>query len=411
MKSKEKSITRPAAAQTEGIDLLAILLVLVKYRKFIIIFTVAAAALILAFMLITAAVPPEISPLPDYYRASAVISINQRMYSDVLSGVFSSVLSNDSTADFGYSLPGFSYGEYIMRLIRSRTILDKLVEESGFAERRTSEQLSLRLRDAILENLILDYDEKTLMISISYEDYDPAFAAGVVNRLVALLGERILELNKSRSSYQYDLLAKKLDELKVELNGLEVKIKELQTKYGVIEIDQLSDEKTTLLANLRSQLILKEVELRAYETSSQIEDPTRIRLRSERDSLRQLIAEVEAGSSGLQEGLPGQTLLSEITLEFAHLERDYRIQGKIYETLLQEYAITKVKLSLVSEEPVFQVIENAEVPDTKWGPSRTPISIALAVAAFISSCVLVLIFNALHKRNLIKKPFLNRTMK
>lgn len=398
---KEKHVVQP---RMEGIDLLAIFLVLLKYRKFISIVSFLAVAGILAFMIFSAIVPPEASPFPDTYRASAVISLNQRVYSDVLTSVFSPGISNVSATEQGQSLLGFNYGEYVMRLLRSKSVTDVIAAEFDVAGRyHTDGRFSGRVRAQILNRLFLSYDEKTLMITISYEDVDPEFAAHMTNRLVEILGERILYLKESRSSYQKDLLKKKLDELQAGLDELETKIKDFQAKYGVIEVDKLSDEKIALLANLRSQLVLKEVELRSYETSSQIEDPSLIKLRSERETLRQLIAEIETGNSGLQNGLPSQTLLSEIVLEYSHLERDYRIQEKIYETLLLEFEITKIRLSLVGEEPTFQVIETAEVPDTKWGPARTLWTVTLSVAAFILCCIVVLIYNALRERDLIRK--------
>ncbi|HEQ71866.1 MAG TPA: hypothetical protein ENN69_05200, partial [Spirochaetia bacterium] len=394
--------TKRNSKPEEGIDLLHIAIVLLKHRKFILIFTASAAALILLFAFVTAVVPPQFSMLPDVYRAYAVISINQRAYSDVLSSIFSPGASQELTMDMTPTFLSFSYGEYIIRLIQTKSILNKIGEEFDIAERYGSGgERTGRMRKALLKHLYLDYDEKTMTVTISFEDYDSVFSQKVTNRFVELLDERILELKENRSTYQKDLLEKKLVEVKDQLGDLEDRMKQLQAKYGVLRSQELSEEKLTVLANLRSQLILKEMEIRTYENSATIEDPTLRRLRAERNNLQRLINELEKGSSRLQDQLPSQKLLPEIVLEFAHLERDLKIQEKIYEILLQEFQITKIKLSLVGEEPLFQLLEDADVPDTKYGPNRSLLCLSVTVVAFGIACVLVLLYHSLKKKNII----------
>lgn len=396
-----RTVTKPPLTHrpTDGIDLLGIVFTLLRHKKFIIIATLGCALIILVVVFVTAIIPPELSFLPDYYRATTTISLNQRVYSDVLSSMFSPAGSINREMEFSSTFIGFDFGEYLIKLIKGETILNRLGTALDVGKKyRTDDRRLGRIRGEILKHLNLEYESKTLTVTLSYEDYDPFFAQNMTNRLVSLLGERLLELKESRNSYQKDLLQKKLAEVQDQLGSLEDKIKELQSKYGVIEVEKLSDEKISMLANLRSQLVLKEMEIRIYQQSARIEDPALANLKAERNNLQRAITELESGFSGKNSVLPSQRMLPEIVLEFSHLTRDLKIQEKIYEILLQEFEITKIKLSLASEEPSFQVLEEAALPDTKVGPNRSIICIVLSSLCFGIICLGVLIYDGLRKK-------------
>jgi len=79
----------------------------------------------------------------------------------------------------------------------------------------------------------------------------------------------------------------------------------------------------------------------------------------------------------------------ELALEFAHLKRDLFVQEKIYEVLTQQYELAK--LSIEGEEPIFQILELAEVPDKKSAPRRSIICMVTVVVVFFLSIIAVFI--------------------
>ena len=159
-----------------------------------------------------------------------------------------------------------------------------------------------------------------------------------------------------------------------------------------VSIEELATEQITMLAELRSQLILKEVEINTYSDLSRIQDPVIKRLKSERDNLLKLIREVESGFSTYEDIMPAQKDLPKLALEFAHLKRDLLVQEKIYEILTPQYELAK--LSIEGAEPLFQILELADVPDRKSGPSRSIICIVTVFVAFFLSIIAAFFLNA-----------------
>ncbi|MBA7680810.1 hypothetical protein ES703_89131 [subsurface metagenome] len=154
----------------------------------------------------------------------------------------------------------------------------------------------------------------------------------------------------------------------------------------MLTIEELAASQATLLADLRSQLILKEMEIKNYTQFTKIEDPVLIRLKAERDNILELIEQKERDFS--RKDLPA------LSLEFARLRMALDIQTRIFESLSEQYEI--IKLTLESE-PVFQVLELAEVPDIKSGPSRSKICMVTVLIAFAGSIILAFFLNTINK--------------
>jgi len=377
--------------EEDEIDLLSLFGVLFKYKLFIIITTLISALSVVAFSILSLRLPPEKSPLPNKYRPEALILVQDQQQGGVSSMLSSSGLG--TLAGLAGVSPGSSYGELAEKLLKSKSILDKIVEEYKIVEKyKIKEHLKAASRQIILNNSRFEYDNKTKTITISFEDIDPVFAANVVNRLVELLDQRFATIGGNRNLTQKNLLENKLADVSTEMARLEALIQDFQLKHGVLSIEELAKEQITMLAGLRSQLILKEVEIKTYSDLSRIQDPVIKRLKSERDNLLKLIREVESGFSSYEDIMPAQKDLPELALEFAHLKRDLFVQEKIYEILTQQYELTK--LSIEGEEPIFQILELAEVPDRKSGPSRSIICIVTVFVAFFLSIITAFILNA-----------------
>jgi uncharacterized protein involved in exopolysaccharide biosynthesis len=91
---------------------------------------------------------------------------------------------------------------------------------------------------------------------------------------------------------------------------------------------------------------------------------------------------------------------SSVMLESTRMELELEAQKEVYTQLKTQYELVKVQLA--SETPVFQVLEYAEIPDQKSGPSRGLLCIVVAFASFFLSVFLAFILNAID--NVRKDP-------
>ncbi len=83
-----------------------------------------------------------------------------------------------------------------------------------------------------------------------------------------------------------------------------------------------------------------------------------------------------------------------IMLDSSLLKLELSAQQQIYSQLKVQYE--SLKVTMASEQPVFQILEYAEVPDRKSAPSRGKLCIIITFAAFFISVFLAFAINAVQ---------------
>lgn len=89
-----------------------------------------------------------------------------------------------------------------------------------------------------------------------------------------------------------------------------------------------------------------------------------------------------------------------VILEMTRLQMELEAQKKVYTELKTQYELLKVEMA--SETPVFQILELAEVPDRKSGPSRGLLCIIVTFAAGFFAVMLAFALEAIE--NVKKDP-------
>ncbi len=368
------------------------LAILWKYRWLIVAVTAAATIGVLAFCAASILLPPEKSPLPNQYTASATILVQKSPENDLSSSIRSALGILTSPAD---TSTGFDAGAFLLMVLQSRTFLDKIAEEFAIVDKfHIKDQIKSRSRKVLVANLHFDNNRAAAAITISYKDTDPVFAKNLTNRMVSLLSDWYSQNMGSSKQRQKQLLEEKITEVKADIDTLESRQNELQKKYGVLTAQDLGASQASALAALRSQLILKEIDIKNYSSIATMDDPKLQQMQEERQSISDLI-------NGMQQGMP-ETLdskinpqsLPDVQTEFNNLSVELDVQRKIYNTISHQYEVMKLTSD---SEPPFQVMELAEVPDTKSGPQRTRIIAEAIVIAFISSAALAFLLNGVSQ--------------
>ncbi|MDR0376326.1 MAG: lipopolysaccharide biosynthesis protein [Spirochaetaceae bacterium] len=114
------------------------------------------------------------------------------------------------------------------------------------------------------------------------------------------------------------------------------------------------------------------------------------------------IQSLELESRRLEQSVSGRPPASipSITLELSRIALELAAQRQVYSQLKVQYEL--LKITMASEKPVFQILEMAEVPDQKSGPSRGLICLIVTFAAGFFSVFLAFVLNALA--NIRKDP-------
>ena len=363
------------------ISLIDIIAVLWKRKWMIIGITAAAAIGVVVFSIISLVLPPEQSPLPNYYEPEAMVLVtgdsSGPSFGQAASGALGELAGLAGLSGGG----GGSYGHLAVELAASRSVLDRVGKDLNVAARiEDKEHLKTKIRRLLREGSSVDFESDTGLFRISYESTDKEFATEVVNSLVNTLNERFRTIGGSRALTRQELLEEKIAEIESRIAQLEAEISQFTAQYGILDVETVTQEQAQTMANLRSDLILKELEIQSYSEFARIDDPVLRRLRTERDNLRQTLRDMEQGSTEFEGVLPSQQDIPELAFEYERLRRNLDVQAQIYQNLASELELAR--LNAEGQEPVFQILELAEVPEVKAGPSRGMLSVIVTVTAF-----------------------------
>jgi tyrosine-protein kinase Etk/Wzc len=369
-----------------------------RYRLLIIIVTGVVTILVTAFCAISVILPPDKSPMPNLYQAQATILVqqnNQSNIADSIVGALGIAQSGDSSS--------IDNGDLIIEVFNSRMITDALIDEFHGRDSTSLGKGTKGISRIVMKSKIqFTYSKSTGAMKFFAQDADPVYAKNLVNKTVGLLESWFTQNRDLAKQKQRQSLEDKISEVKASIESLQKRLKSLQNKYGVLNVEELGQTQAASLANLRSQLILKDVEIKNYTSFSKIDDPRLEQLKEERQNLLDLIAQNQkklpetqdnGGASGSQMTLP------DVAQEFSELTLELDIQQRIYNTLSPQYEAAKLA---PESEPIFQVLELADVPDMKSGPQRPRIILGALAASFLGSIALSFLINAMRKLNLRK---------
>jgi uncharacterized protein involved in exopolysaccharide biosynthesis len=361
-----------------------------RYRWLIVGITGVAALGVLAFCIASVMLPPERSPLPNKYTASAVILAHSETENDLTSSIRAALGIVGAPADTG---AGFDNGAFLVMVLRSRIFLDEMADEFGIVKRyHIKDHEKSRSRGLLLSKLRFVNDRTTGAIWVTCTDTDPVFARDLANREVSFLSEWYSQNMGSANSKQKQLLEEKIAEVKAGIDTLESRLADLRSKYGALNAQDLGTSQASTLAALRSQLILKDIDIRNYTNSGSATSPKLRQLKEERQNILDLINRLQQGMPDIADPGTSQKSLPDVQTEFTNLSTELDIQWKIYNTLSHQYEALKLTSD---SQPPFQILELAEVPDSKSGPQRVRIIAEVAFIAFAVSVALALFLNAI----------------
>jgi tyrosine-protein kinase Etk/Wzc len=375
----------------DSYSLLDALATLIRYKIHILAITVITAIIVFIYLVISLVIPPDKNYLPNLYTPKATVLISSSG-----SNGLSSMLGGDTAslaALAGVSIGGGkSNGQLAVLLSKSNSTLDELNDTFGLTSRyRIKKNPKTATRKSIIKYLNVVYDDKTSTCSISFTDRDPKIAQAIINKEVEILDRRFSSIGGSKALDTQRRLENKIADVNTQISLIESRVKIFTSRYGVLDVTAMATEQVTILAKLRAELIMKDLEIENYEKFSKIEDPVIKRLRSEKASLNLKIEDIENGNSVL----PGQKEIPTLSFKYSELTRDLMVQEEMFKILTQQYEMAK--FSAESQEPAFQVLELAEVPDQKSGPSRALILILTTMASFFISIVYVFTLEEVKK--------------
>ena len=366
--------------EEKEIDLLTIINFFNKHKKFIIITWGGVTLLIVIAMVISLILPAEKSFLPNKFTASSIVKINNPNSSSGLSDMI-----NSSGLGFMANLTGLDMNQgnhsasWAIELSKSRTVLDEISEAFNLTALygEKSKYPVVDTRKTILKNLVVEESPDTGALIIKYTDIDKMLAANVVNKLTNILDSAFGEIDKISNETNLDVVTKKISEKERYIELLLSDLTVFQREHKILEPYIMFQEITKNIMTLRASVNAKESELEFLKSNFSNVSPKVYTKELDLEAAKKLLQDMENGKGSAD--LPSLFDMSTILTEYEKKKKFLDAHRELYSLLLKQYEILNLEKS--GKVSTFQVVENAEIPKIKSGPSRGKICI---IGCFIS---------------------------
>lgn len=342
-----------------------------------------------AFALVSLRLPPEESPLPNFYTANAVLLQQRGTSQNVSDTIMASLGIEDARR-------GLDYGQIAIQVLNSRDFIDRIVRQNGVIERYgIEEKARTNSRNLVLASASFNFNSRTGMLTIAYQDISPRFAAQMVDSIVHELLEWFASRGGSDRLLAVRTMEEKLIEVEEGIQEIENEIEEFQQTYGVLRVEEIAETQSALLADLQSQLVAIALQISNIEEVSRMEnDPELLSLRAQRENILALTDRIRQGYAGGSQLLPPRAQLPALAAKYSRLQTDLQIQQRIYQALTEQYEVSKLT---ADTDPAFTVLVPVEVPEEKSGPSRSKLVMAVTGGGFAGSILLAFLIHGIRK--------------
>lgn len=387
----------PAAdsIKDDSFTALNLILVLVSRRRLIVITTGIAAAVLLAYSVLTMWINPE-SPwnvLPNRFTASVTVMItgDGPNYGSNVAASLLNQLPNAVNRAASTSLLAAGANKnagLAQELLIGREILDALAKQQRFVTDASDGDEIALARERLEKHLATEYNFESDLLVISYEHFYPEEAASGLTFSVARLRDKMHRLTIDRVRRRKAFLEERIAAVEQDRETAQNTLIDFQQEFGVINLAAQSESEIQNLTILKTDLYRKEIELQLQVELLGDHTASVKRLRSEVEKIRTLIREIEHGFVEFRESSTSLHELPALGVRYLDLATELSVHDTIYAFLRSQYESTRIEEN--AKESTFQIVEPVEVPLSKSRPSRARICIVGTLAAFMASVLAAL---------------------
>ncbi|MBN1348200.1 hypothetical protein JXJ21_02205 [candidate division KSB1 bacterium] len=318
--------------------------------------------------------------LPKAYKASATVYPASQEEAGL---GLSSLLNNLPFA--GLSLGNMSEeANMFLAIVYSRTIMESVVRQFDLQQRygtETMEETIKALRDKVsIEindegTITIEAEAKTEFLpSEANEDQTKELAKNMADYIVSQSDEMNKQFRTEKAKNNRTFIENRYMQNISDLAKAEEEFNAFQKEFGAINLPIQTEAEITAAAELKAQIIAKEVEVGSLEKFVTKSHSTYQQAKIELMEMQRKYKELKSGTIGSQSKGAEKDLflpfddIPDIGLDYARKYREVVLQEKLLEFMLPQYE--QAKIQEARDIPTILIIDHAAKPEKKSKPKR-----------------------------------------
>jgi capsule polysaccharide export protein KpsE/RkpR len=296
----------------------------------------------------------------------------------------SSGSSSSSLLDIaGEALGTKNNGALYVALLKSRTVQENLVRR--FNLMKVYHVGSMGAARKILEKRAdITEDRKSFVITLSVTDHDRERARDLAQGYIEELNNLLAHVTTSSAGQQRLFLEQRLVQVKKDLETAEKNFSQYSSQNATLDLPEQTRAMVESGAILEAQVIAAQSELEGLE---QIYTANNVRVRTAQARLSELqrtlqqmggapdgAAATHSSGANDQQLYPAIRQLPLLGVEWADLYREVKVEETVFQLLTTQYELAHMEEA--RETPVLNVVDPANLPETKSFPPRLVLIVA-----------------------------------
>ena len=336
--------------------------------------------------------------MPHVYKAHTTIL----QPSEESAGLgLSSLLSSMPVSGLGFgSVSGELY--QFMSILNSRTIMESVVEKYNLIERYKQENMEETVK-LLRQNVSQSVnDDGTLTLSCAAQTKwlpnkkaisdAQVMAKDMANFFIEKMDSINRYLQTESAQNNRIFIENRYLQNKQDLKEAEEKLKSFQEQHQTIAIEQQTQATIAAAAEIKSQLIAKQIELRILEQNVGSSNVKVQKIENEIQTLEGRIEDFYWEQDKLFISLDD---VPDLTVQYGRLMREVMLQQKIMEFLLPQYE--QAKIQEAKDTPTVQVLDEAVKPVKRSKPKRSFFVIFWAFTSVFATLFFILVVEYFEK--------------
>lgn len=291
-----------------------------------------------------------------------------------------------SGMNLGSLLGGGAEQTRVLSILKSRSIKEAVVKKFDLIEKYESENLEKAIESFGGNMSIVIGKEQQISVSIS--DKDQELVADMTHYLVHCLDSINIQLTNQEGKNVRLFIEERTEAVIDSLRDLETRLNSFLRGHNIISLEDQVSSAVMSAAELKSQIIRKEIELELSIRSNGLESPqtelVRIELQELQDKYQEFFSDIESSQNRL---FPNLQEVPEYGTKIEEIKRNIMYYEKIIEYLGPQYE--QARIEETKNIPTIQIVDAAVRPMEKSRPKRMKIVLATFFFSFIVSAYFV----------------------
>lgn len=378
-------------------DFFELIRLIIRNRKFIIIFVAVVSVAAVIYSLVT----------PQIWRSTAtfyVLGDQTSSHIEGLSDLSAELMGTTNSQNAINAVTAMNSRQFSEKVIRHFNLIDYY----EIADKDSLKAMDNALKILHTKTMKIGSDSETGLVTVSAETKDKKLSRDIVNYYLQQLDIYNREEKITRGKINREFLEARTNETRAEIDSLLIELKNFQQKHNAIDIEAQTASLIQTYSDIIATKMSTDIELELARKNYAENSPVVLELKERSEALSKQIKQLEAGEKSIKPRyLIDIGSIPDLATQYAQLKMNLEIKSKVYEFLYPQYEAAK--LEELKDLPTLDILDTPREAGLRVRPKRAVMCIIAFALAIVVSIIIVLIKNALEQNKErwqeIKKEF------